>query len=258
MVRRLGSVGRSRALRHEPPANNAEDFDRDGLSIPSRSATALRTSYAYNTDGTLQKTTDPKGIVALTEYDAMGRTTRTISNWVDGTAGGSSSDEDQVVAYGYTDGLQTSITADLPSPETDQVTTCTFGTTKGGSAGDSKIATGHLLRKVQYPDSSDATNDIVAFAYNAQRQQTWKRDQALSGSPSDYNIIETDYDDAGREIHRRVSQKRSITDGAVRRISTTYEALGRRELVTQYDDAIVGSPTSWWTKSSTCTTAGAT
>ena len=45
--------------------------------------------------------------------------------------------------------LQVSITAGLPGGATDQVTTYTFGTTKGASAGDSKIATGHQLRRPQ-------------------------------------------------------------------------------------------------------------
>jgi YD repeat-containing protein len=121
-------------------------FDRDGLSVPSRSGTALRTTYSYNTDGTLKEVTDPKGIVTRTEYDALGRRTKVIANYTDGTpGGGTNGDEDQTVAYGYTDGLQTSITADLPSPETDQVTTYFYGTQKGTPSA-SKLATGHLAR----------------------------------------------------------------------------------------------------------------
>jgi hypothetical protein len=46
--------------------------------------------------------------------------------------------------------------ADLPSPETDQVTTYTFGTTKGTAAGDSKIASGHMLQKVTHPVALNA------------------------------------------------------------------------------------------------------
>jgi RHS repeat-associated protein len=206
--------------------NNVATFDRDGLSVPSRSGTALRTTYTYNTDGTLKEVTDPKGIVTRTEYDALGRRTKVIANYTDGTPGGGShGDEDQTVAYGYTDGLQTSITADLPSPEADQVTTYTFGTTKGTGAGDSKIATGHLPGIETYPDSSGST-DVVKHAYNAQGQEIWKRDQAG-------NVIESDYDLAGRLIARKATTIDADFDDEVQLIQTTYDGLGRRETVTQ-------------------------
>ena len=41
------------------------DFDRDGLAVPARSDTALRTTYAFNDDGDLETITDPKGIDKL-------------------------------------------------------------------------------------------------------------------------------------------------------------------------------------------------
>ncbi len=206
------------------------DFDRNGLSVPARSDTALVTSHVYNTDGTLKDLTDPRGLVTRREYDAEGRQRNVINNYVDGTP---SDDTDQTISYAYTDGMRTSITADLPSGQSDQTTTYTFGTVKGTSAGDSKIGTGHLLQKVQYPDSTGGT-DVVTFAYNAQGQQIWTKDQ-------DGNVIETDFDDRGREAHRQVTTLITGFDGAVRRISTTYDSLGRRQLVTQYDNATVGS-----------------
>ncbi len=210
--------------------NGGSDFDRDGLAVPSRSDTALVTSHVYNTDGTLKDLTDPRGLVTRHEYDAEGRQTKVISNYVDGTP---SADSDQTIVYGYTDGLRTTMTADLPSGQTDQTTTYTFGTVKGTSAGDSKIATGHLLQKVTYPDSAGGT-DVVTFAYNAQGHLIWTKDQ-------EGNVIETDFDDLGRETQRRVTTLITGFDGAVRRISTTWDSLGRRQLVTQHDNATVGS-----------------
>jgi len=121
----------------------------------------------------------------------------------------------------------------LPSGEADQVTTYTFGTTKGTSAGDSKIATGDRLRIVTYPDSS-GSSDVVTFAYNAQGQEVWRKDQAG-------NVIEATYDDAGRQSARAVTTLASGFDGAVRRIATTYDSLGRTQLVTQYDAATSGT-----------------
>jgi RHS repeat-associated protein len=210
--------------------NGGSDFDRDGLSVPARSDTALLTEYEYNTDGTLKEVVDPRNLKTRYEYDDAGRQSKVVNNYTDFSP---SADTDQTTKYEYTDGLRTKLIADLPTGQNDQETVYTYGTTKGASAGDSKIATGHLLQKVQYPDSSGGT-DVVTFAYNAQSQQIWTQDQAG-------NVIETDYDDSGRETHRRVTTLDSDFDGAVRRISTTYDNLGRRQLVTQYDNATAGS-----------------
>ena len=54
-------------------------------------------------------------------------------------------------------------------------------------------------------------------------------------------MIETDFDDGGREEHRRVTTLDTDFDGAVRRISMSYTDLGQVELVTQYDNATAGS-----------------
>ena len=215
--------------------NGGSNLDRDGLTVPSRSDTELRTSYSYNTDGSRLEVTDPKAIVARFEYDAAGRQTKVIRNYDSSVNSGnpSGTDDNQTVEYTYTHGLRATIVADMPSPESDQTTTYTYGTAKGASAGDSKIGTGHLLQKVQYPDSSGGT-DVVTYAYNAQFEEIYKKDQAGS-------VFERDLDNAGQEEHRRITTLASGFDGAVRRISRTYTSLGQAELVTQYDNATVGS-----------------
>ena len=156
------------------------DFDRDSVSEPSAStSTVILTKYSYDTDGSLQDVTDPRGTVTRSEYDAAGRQTKEIRNYDSGVNSGnpSGTDDNVTTVYEYTDGLRTKIKADLPAGETDQQTTYTYGTTKGASAGDSKIQTGHLLQKVQYPDSAGGT-DVVTFAYNAQSELIWKSDQS--------------------------------------------------------------------------------
>ncbi|MCP3994052.1 MAG: hypothetical protein GY722_03165, partial [bacterium] len=213
------------------------DFDRDGLAEPTRSDTALRTDYVYYTDGTLKSVTDPRDLETRYEYDDAGRQVTVIRNYVNGTPSGVTGDDDVHTRTEHTDGLRTKLWVDFDGDGTvdtgDQDTIYTLGTSKGASAGDSKIGTGHLLQKIQYPDSSGGT-DVVTFAYNAQGQQIYKKDQAG-------NVIETDFDDSGREEHRRVTTLDGDFDGDVRRISTTYDDLGRRELITQYDNATVGN-----------------
>lgn len=76
--------------------------------------------------------------------------------------------------------------------------------------------------------------NVVNYAYNAQGQGIWQKDQ-------DGNVIETVYDLAGRALHRRVTTLAGGYDNAVLRISHTYDALGRTSLVTQWNHANPGS-----------------
>ncbi|MFO0836553.1 MAG: RHS repeat-associated core domain-containing protein [Phycisphaerales bacterium] len=219
-------------------SGNATTFDRTAASSPPGSSTSTPvTSYSYNDDGTLKDVTDPRGKVTRKEYDAAGRVVTEISNYVNGSPSGDNADDDNIVRYVYANGLRTKLFVDLDGDNvedaTDQVTTYTYGTTKGASAGDSKVGTGHLLQKVTYPDSSSGT-DVVTFAYNAQGQQIWTKDQAG-------NITETDYDTGGRITHKRVSTLAGGFDGAVRRITMGYTSRGQTQTVTQYDNATAGS-----------------
>ena len=219
------------------------DFDRDGMSAPARSDTALRTTSSYATDGTVQDVTDPRALVSRTEHDDAGRVTSTIQNYGDGTPSGA--DSDVTVKYEFTDGLRTKITADLPAGSTDQETFYIYGTTNGTPSA-SEITTGHLLRAVVYPDSTNNgtteaninsdDSDVVSFCYNAQGQPVYKKDQ--SG-----NVIASNFDDSGRVTQKRVTTCAAGFDNDVLRIATSYDSLGRPETVTQYDNATVGSGT---------------
>jgi RHS repeat-associated protein len=223
------------------------DFDRkpsgSWLTVPSRSSTALRTTNVYNTDGTLQSVTDPKAYVTRYEYDALFRQTKVIKNYTDGTPGGGThDDQDQTVKYEYANGLRTKITADLPSG-TDQDTIYIYGTT-AGTPSQMKVSTGHLLRAVKYPDTTNTgtvstdidsdSSDVVSYAYNALGEQVYMKDQLGS-------VIETDLDTGGRQTQRRVTTLGSGLDNAVLRIATTYTSRGQVEKVTQYSNATVGS-----------------
>ncbi len=215
------------------------NFDRDGLSEPTASASdKLVTKTVYGTDGTVKEIVNPLGIVTRMEYDALGRRTKEIKNYVDGTPSGT--DEDVTIRFEYTDGLRTKYIADLPSGQTDQETVYTHGTVKGTSAGESRIATGHLVRIVTYPDSSESS-DVVTYAYNAQGQEVWKKDQATTSPAAGGNVIEIDYDTRGRQVARKVTTLGTGFDGAVRRIGTSYDSLGRTDRVTQYDAASSGT-----------------
>ena len=231
--------------------NNGSDFDRKPsgtfLTVPSRSATELRTTYTYNEDGTLDQVTDPRAKVTRTLYDDLGRTVTTIQNYVNGTSSGATADDDLVTRFEYTNGLQTKMWVDIDGDAAvdadDQVTTYIYGSVKG-TPSQSKLATGHFLRAVLYPDTTNAgtdhldinsdSDDVESFAYNAQGQQTLRKDQIG-------NTFDMDYDTAGRRLHRRVTNLDGSFDGGVKRISTAYDGLGRMLTVTQHDNATVGS-----------------
>ena len=225
----------------------AADFDRSGRSVPTSSSTALLTNTAYNTDGTVDAETDPSGIRTKYYYDALARRTKEIKNW-DGTGSPapSGSDTNVTVQYAYTNGLRTSMTAKMPSGGTDQVTTYIYGTTSGTPSA-MKVSTGHLLRAVKYPDSTNAgTNqayidgtsdaDVVSYAYNAQGQTTYQKDQ--SGT-----LLESVYDNSGRRTIQKATTLGSGIDGVVRRVETGYDGLGRTSSVVQYDAVSSGGAT---------------
>lgn len=217
--------------------NGGSNFDRDALSVPTRSDAALRTTVTYNTDGTRLEVEDPAGTKTRWEYDDARRVVATISNYVNGTPSSATGDDDHIVRQEYTDGQQTKLWVDLDGDGTedadDQVTTYGYGVTKGIIAGDSQLESGRALQKVTYPDSSGAS-DVVSYAYNALGEQIYMKDQAGT-------VIETDYDTAGRQLHRRATATGSGIDTDVLRITTAYTTRGQVDTVTQYDNATAGS-----------------
>ena len=107
--------------------NGGSNLDRDGLAVPSRSDTALRTTYVYNADGTTLSVTDPKALETRFTYDDAGRQTVVINNYVNGTPSGPTGADDVYTRYTYTDGLKTKMHVDFDGDGVedagDQVTT---------------------------------------------------------------------------------------------------------------------------------------
>lgn len=216
--------------------NGGSTYTRSSDSTAgTRSAARLVTSTVYSPDGTVLSTTDPNGIESRTEYDAAGRTTKTIVNYVDGApGGGTNGDQDQVVQYTYTSGQLTTMIAKMPSSSDDQTTTYTYGVVTTGTL-PSAIASNRLLRQVQYPDSS-AGSDAVTYAYNRVGQHTNSIDQAG-------NQIDNAFDGMGRLLSRSVSTLASGFDGSVRRIEIGYLDRGPISTVKQFNAASGGDVT---------------
>jgi hypothetical protein len=77
--------------------NGGSAYTRPG-SAPSRSDAVLVTEYGYNAAGWVETVTDPRALVGKTYYDNLGRTTKTIENYVNGTV---SDADDKTTEFTY-------------------------------------------------------------------------------------------------------------------------------------------------------------
>ena len=211
--------------------NGGSSFSRPS-SPPSRSDTVLVTSTEYNTAGMAYKTTDPAAKESRAEFDDAGRTTKTIGNYTDGNPATGTSDEDVTVEMAYnSDGKLTTLTAKNPTTG-DQVTKYVYGSDVGGITPE--IYRNDVLRAEIYPDSDDTTSlgngtdgtyDRIEYTVNIQGDRLERKDQ--NGTIHAY-----DYDKMGRVTHDRVTTLGTRVDGAVRRVSTTFDIRGLREKIT--------------------------
>jgi RHS repeat-associated protein len=212
-------------------------------SAPARSDTALRATTAYDLFGRVDTIEGPDGVKSKSLYDDAGRPTANIDNYTGQSLTNLSRTNDIYTRKEYTHGLLTRLWVDLDGDgnvdttgaagSQDQETVYTYGVSPSDSDGPSKIAAGHVLRRVFYPDST-GTSDSVTYSYDAQFERIRVKDQAG-------NVIEHDYDAVGRIAHRRATNIDSSFDDLVKRISMTYDDRGMPATVTQYDNAAAGS-----------------
>ena len=187
-------------------------------TVPTSSDTVLVTSTTYNSMGMTDAVTDPRGVVAKTFYDNLGRTTSSIAAYTDGTP---TSSTNQTTRYTYDgDGHTLTMTAALPGG-TFQTTAYVYGvTTAGGSA----VNSNDLLAKTEYPDAttgsaSTAAADDVSYAYDALGEPLTMTDQ--NGTTHAYA-----YDSLGRQTADIVTTLGSGVDGSVRRLGYTLQQPG--------------------------------
>ncbi len=209
--------------------NGGSAYTRPG-SVPSRSDTVLVTSIGYDTAGRQSQVTDPRGLVSKTFYDALGRTTKTIADYVDGTP---STADDQTTSYTYDgDNHVLTMKAELPS-STFQETKYVYGATTSGGDG---INSNDILIATQYPDlatGSASSGQQETYTTNALGEVTSKTDR-------NGNVHAYTYDVLGRQTADAVTTLGSGVDGAVRRLETAYDTQGNANLFTSYDAATGG------------------
>jgi RHS repeat-associated protein len=166
----------------------------------------------------VQSTTDPRGLLSKTDYDLLGRTVRTIQNFV---AFAPSNNADQTTQYTY-DGsnhLRT-LSAVLPGYVLE-TTTYSYGVT------GSIINSNDLLSSVTYPANGQANTE--SYSYDALGETLTKADR--NGTTHTYS-----YDILGRQTADAITTLGSGVDGAVRLLTTAYDTGGRPYLYTSYAD----------------------
>ncbi len=210
-------------------------------SAETRSDTKLVTSWEYNSEGEGFKVTDPLGRETRSEFDAKDRRTKVTENYVDG-AQSSVPDEDKITLFEYTgDDQLKKLTA--KNPETgDQITEYLYGTTIDGF-GLTTIATGHLLREINYPDKDPSlATDRVLFYRNRQGQVVRRLDQH-DPVANDVGAHDYTYDGLGRLLHDGVTYLDAAKDGTVRRITYAYTPKGQLNSVQSWSLQTPGTGT---------------
>jgi len=174
----------------------------------------------------VQDVTDPRGIVARTLYDALGRTTATIANFT-GAAPGSQTDVTTLFSFDSA-GRLASRTAVQPAGTPSQVTGYVYGVSP---ATGSTIASNDLMAETRYPDPvtglpSATERDI--YTSNALGERTSFTDRA--GTTHTYA-----YDVTGRQTADAITAVGTNVSATVRRIESAYDVLGRVTGDTSFD-----------------------
>ncbi|MFO0935124.1 MAG: RHS repeat-associated core domain-containing protein [Gemmataceae bacterium] len=209
--------------------NGASSWTRS-VSVPSRSDTVLVISFEYNTAGRQWKVADPKGIESRTNYDALGRTTKSIENYVDGVVG---DDNDKTTEYTYNAAGMTTLTAKLTGGG-GQTTEWVYGVT---TVIGSSINSNDIIGETHWPDPSTGSanssqKDVVTV--NA-------LGQTLTSTDRNGTVHTLSYDVLGRVTTDTVTTLGTNIDGSVRRVETAYDSQGNAYLLTNYDATTGGS-----------------
>ena len=212
--------------------NGGAAWTRPG-GVPTGSATVRVSGMSYDAAGRVFETVDPAGRVGRTEYDALGRTTKTVRNYVDGVV---SDGDDKTVTYAYGPAGLTGLTAHLTGGGY-QTTQYLFGVSQ---ADGSLVASNDVMGQTRWPDpalGSASSSENEETTFNA-------LGQALTQDDRNGTVHTLTYDVLGRVVADAVTTLGAGVDGAVRRVEYAYDGQGNAYLVTSYDAATGGSVVS--------------
>jgi RHS repeat-associated protein len=187
-----------------------------GLTGGNSPSVSVGTTSQGGDTGRVQSVTDPRALISKTDYDLLGRTIRTIQNFV---AFAPSNSADQTTQYTY-DGSNHILTLSAVLPGSVLETTqYTYGVSS------SIISSNDLLASTTYP--ANGKTNTESYSYNALGQKLMFTDR--NGTVHSYS-----YDVLGRPTSDAVTTLGSTVDGTVQRIDTGYDTGGRPYLYTSY------------------------
>jgi RHS repeat-associated protein len=196
-----------------------------GLTGGSSPNVAITVTSLGGDAGWQQQVTDPRGIVTKTDYDSLGRTARTVENFI---AFNPSNSADKTTEYTYDgDGNQLTLKADEPSGASE-TTQFVYGVTTG--SGGSTVNSNDILAATQYPDPTTGNP-------SSSQQETYTVDalgERLTYSDRNGNVHTYVYDVLGRQTSDQVTTLGSGVDNTVLRIDTAYDTADRPYLYTSY------------------------
>jgi RHS repeat-associated protein len=210
--------------------NNNAAYSRPTSPMPTRSDTVLINSVEYDAAGRRWKTFDPKNLQSQAIYDALGRTTKTIQNYVDGTP---SNLDDKTTEYAYGPAGMNSLTAKT-SATAGQTTEYVYGVTTAGGHG---INSNDIVGVTKWPDPStgaSSTSQQETVLVNALGQPLVMTDRNGNTHTLAYDLV-------GRVVSDTVTTLGANVDGAVRRTETAYDTQGNPYLLTSYDATTGGN-----------------
>gem|GEM_PF-2528013 len=224
-------------------SDSAWGFTRPALPTePSGDVTVIVNKRVYGSNGKLKSVFDNEGKETRYEYDAMGRRTKMIENYVNGVPLNSVPDVDRITTYKYNAAGQViEQAADLEGTADDQVTHYVYSGELNDPLKVGPVAQNDLLVATIYPDGiengetrlgviSDIDGgtpggDYKSFTYTATGQTAMQKDQR--GTEITY-----DYDNAGRMTQQEIT---AGSAPGTQKVTYTHNNRGLVETVTTND-----------------------
>ena len=159
---------------------------------PTQSALAgapLVTDTAYNSAGEAWKTTDPKGLISESFYDAAGRVVKTVQDYVDGNPATGAADQDVTVDYVYTPGGQQQMMVAENQNLQNTATSVSSGTVPFSCASVA-AGTGYLMYSAQNVQSRFGVSGSGSFVVVVWTGSQWEYDNGTTLTT--FNPLPTD------------------------------------------------------------------
>jgi RHS repeat-associated protein len=201
-------------------------------TAPPRSDTVLVTSQAYDAAGRAFQTTDPRGLKTQLTFDALGRITQSVQNYVNGPM---SDTDNKTVQFVYGPAGQTKVRVLLPGGG-EQTTETVFGVSQ--AAGD-KIDSFDVAKQTKHPDAT--TGLPSSLASDTETVTVNGLGEVLTRTDRNGNVHTYAYDVVGRPTSDAVTTLGAGVAGNIRRIETAYDGQGNAYLITSYTAASGGT-----------------